>query len=765
MTAFSAGRVGSARQKSARLTLARGTALPAAALLGLLAGGAGAQTTASPATSAPATTTPADSGAAPQGQAPVVIQGQKATNKIDRQVYDNTKNIDSTTGTASDALNKVPSVNVDNDGNVTLRGNSNVQVYVDGKPSAMMSGDNRAAALQAMSSGDIDSVEVMTNPGAQYSSEGSGGIINLVMKKNRKPGGNGVLTGAVGSAGRYNGAFTGSYRVGKMTFSGGLNYRHDGRTANLGSVLQQLGPDGKPTSTTLSSGGGKGTMNNLSINGGVDYAADDTNSFGVQGNYSNRRMDTVGDTTFDTYNASNTKTGSYTRHTTTKSPHEDQMLDFSWNHTGDKTGETLKTDLRLSRSDGDTDTANLSTYSLPTASTVSDTKHQTNDLRNGVFSVDYNRYVGQDQLSTGIQITYDDNSFINSATGLNSASLNSDFAYTQTISAAYITYQKQFGDKWTVLGGLRSETLDLKTDQVQGTSRTESHIDYTKLSPSFFATYTLSPEGKIRFSYSHRLQRPAPQDLNPYQVYVDTQNVTAGNPNLKPQETDSFELGYEYSKGMTAYQIRGYYRKNTNTITSYSYFLTPGVLLTTKQNYGTGESGGLEGNFNGKLTKSLSVNVNGNLAYYELTTPDVGGKQSATTLSGRIGLNYTATLKDTVQFSYFSSGKQLTGQGYRAPFMMGNFSYRHTFNPKLALVVNVNDPFRTGRFKTVTDTTTVHSEQVRSMQGQIFYLGLSYTLGGPAPAGQQNPQGQRQWGGPGGPGGGPGGPGGGGGPM
>ncbi len=731
-------------------------ALPAALCLGLMANGVQAQTTPAPAPqdSKPADGKPADKPAdAPQdAQAPqIVIQGQKPANRIDRQVYDNTKNVDSATGTAADALNKVPSVNVDNDGNVTLRGNSNVQVYVDGKPSAQMSGDNRAAALQAMSSGDIQSVEVMTNPGAQYSSEGSGGIINLVTKKNRKPGGSGAITATVGSDSRYNGSFTGSYRKGKVTLSGGLNVRHDNRTAQLRSILQPLDSNGQPTSTTTSSGGGVGTIDNLSANAGIDYAADDKNSFGVQGNYSRRNLKTLGDGLYTTVGMT---PGSFLRHTSGQSPHEDQMLDFSWNHTGDTEGETLKTDLRISRSLGDSDTANINTFTAPAPApaTVNDTRHASNDLRNGVLSVDYNRYVGADQLATGIQITYDDNHFINTANGGNTAGLTNDFAYTQVVSAAYVTYQKQFGDKWTVLGGLRAENLDLKTDLI--IAGTTSHIDYTKLSPSFFATYTMSPAAKLRFSYSHRLRRPAPLDLNPFQTYVDPQNVTAGNPALKPQETDSYEAGYEYQKSIISYQVRGYYRKNTNSITSYSYFVTPGVLLTTKQNFGESQSGGIEANFSGPLSKKLLLNANTNLAYNEVDTAGLGGKQSGTTLSGRIGLTYKATAKDVMQFSYFSSGKQLTGQGYVAPFTMGNVSYRHTFNPKLALVLNVNDPFRTGRFETVTNSTTVHSQQIRTMQGQIIYLGLTYTFGGPAtgPTPQQGPQGQR-WGGPGGQGG------------
>ncbi len=750
MTASSAGRAASNRRR-----LALGAALPAALLLGLLSAGAHAQTAQTQATqtaSGGASQTDKTDDKAQPGV--VVVQGQKSTTKIDRETYDNTKNIDSTSGTAADALNKVPSVNVDNDGNVTLRGNSNVRIYVDGKPSVMLSGDNRAAALQAMSSSDIQSVEVMTNPGAQYSSEGSGGIINLVMKKNRKPGGSGVINANIGSGGRYNGAFSGSYRKGKTTWSGGLNVRHDIFDASLASVQQAFDANGNATRTTTTSGKGDMKMNAVSGNFGVEYAASDADTYSVQGNYANRNRKSEGDIDYVTTGSVNQ---AYAQHATGEGPHEDAMLDFNWNHTGDKPGETLKTDLRISRSDGDSNSANTT---VPTMVTVDGTQHQSTDQKNAVLSVDYARNVGANgQLSAGTQITYDDSESISNATGANAANLTSDFAYQQTNTAVYVTYQEQLGDKWTVLGGVRSETLDLKTDLVS--AGTTGHINYTKLSPSFFATYTLSETSKIRFSYSHRLQRPAPQDLNPFQTYVDPQNVNAGNPNLKPQETDQFQLGYEYNKGFISGLARVYYAKNTHTITSYSYYLTPDVLLTTKRNYGESQSGGLEFNLNTPLSKKLMVTTNGNLAYTEINTPGLGGTQSATTLSGRVGLVYKATTADTFQGFAFSSGKQLTGQGYRAPFSMANISYKHTFSPKLALVMNVNDPFRMAQMKVVTDTPTLHSEQIRHIKAQAFFIGLSYTLGGQAPATQPQGPGQGRWGGPGGDGPRPGGPGGG----
>ncbi|MGN6207843.1 TonB-dependent receptor domain-containing protein [Asticcacaulis sp.] len=694
----------------------------------------------------------------------VTVEGKKAQNKIDRQVYDNTKDIDSQTGTAADALNKVPSVNVDPTGNVTLRGNSSVQVYVDGKPSVMMQGDNRAGALQSMSSGDIDSIEVMTNPGAAFSSEGSGGIINLVMRKNRKPGTSGAINANIGD-GRYNASLNGARNTGKYTISGGLSIRHDQRPNRSGSVSQNLMSD----TTTEQSGAAEGKMDNVSANAGIDYNLGENDSIGSQVAWSRREMDNDSQETYANYGADGAYQGGYTRTSHNTGPHDDFSFDLNWNHTGKQAGESLKTDLRFGRSVGNTTTD--ATNANSDGTTDIDKRIAQSDFHNAVFSVDYVRPFGDAQMTTGIQITQDNNSFSNFATGKNAALLTNDFAYDQTLSAAYITWQQPIGEKWTVQGGLRAEALDLNTENYGNpditTDDTASHINYTKISPSAFATYALNDSTKLRFSYSHRLRRPQAQDLNPFRTYRDEQNVSQGNPDLKPEETDSFEAGYEKSAGKINYQIRAYYRKTDNEITDYSYYLpqtdpdAPQVLLTTKRNFGDSQSGGLEGNFDGKLTQKLSLRLNGNLAYTKLDAASQTRDTEATTLSGRISFDYTATAKDRFQLSYFARGKQLTGQGYRAPFGMGNLSYRHQVTPKAALVVTVQDPFRTAKFKTIVDTDTIYSESSRSLQGQVIMVGLSYTLGGAS----SNKDGEGQWNGRRGPGGWGGPPGGGGGPM
>jgi len=675
----------------------------------------------------------------------VVVKGEKPQNRIDRQVYDNTKNIDSATGTATDALNKVPSVNVDPNGNVTLRGNANVKIYVDGKPSAMMSGDNRAGALQSMSSNDIGSIEVMTNPGAQFSSEGTGGIINLVMKKNRRPGGSGVLTANLGTRSSYNGGFTGSYNAGKLGLSGGINLRHDSRPSRGGSSLEQRDTSGQVVAGTGESDASTTSFDNMSANGAVTYNARETDTLGVQLNYAKRSINADTRSRYVGYDANGNAVSDYVRKASMKGPHEDVQLDLNWDHTGQAPGEDLKTDLRLSRSDGASTTDEINSYSLPVVTQLTDTRRQSNDLKSAVLSIDYTRFLGKDQIAAGIQVTHDDNDFINTASGTGTSALNSHFAYSQTLSAAYVTYQKPIGDKWIVMGGLRAENLDLKTDEM--TSGTRSHIDYTKLSPSAFATYSLSDAAKIRFSYSHRLQRPSAQDLNPFLTYVDAQNYTAGNPQLKPQESDAFELGYEVTAKSTSYQTRAFYRKDANVITSYSHFINDPagtanqVLLTTRQNEGSGDAGGLEFNINTRLGQALNLNANATFTHTDLKTPAIDGTQSADSLSGRFMADYTITPKDRLQFMYFTSGKTLTGQGYRSPFMMGNLSYRHNFTAKAALVATVSDPFRSMKFKTVTNTGLAYSEQTRSFAGPVVYIGLSYMLGGPSSAATDNPWG------------------------
>lgn len=721
--------------------------------------------------------TPAPTREASDGQtATVTVQGQKPQNRIDRQAYDMKQEIDVQSGTATEALNKVPSVNVDPEGNVTLRGNSNVQVYIDGKPSARTNSDNRAATLQSMAGADIDSIEVMNNPGAQFSAEGSGGIINIVMRRNRAPGNSGSVIANVGSQSRYNLTFSGARNSGDLTLSGGFSYRDDGRDGRNSSIQQRFDNSGNVISERIQDGDNSNRFKNLSLNGSIDYNISDADSVSTQFGYGKRNFDSEGTTVFSGFTG--TTPLDYIRASSGEGDREDTSASIRWDHKGDQPAETLKVDLRVSTSKGGN--TNLATNDYPTGSDFREIRDSSSTTANGTFSIDYARNVGDGVLALGTQTTLDDNSFVNSSelpdctTGstlpdcLINRQLNSEFEYRQLVYAFYGTYQMPLGEKWVVMGGLRSETIDLKSRQYSldytynpagARVVTFGETSYTKLVPSAFATYTLTDNSKLRFSYSHRLRRPNPQDLNPFLTYIDPQNVQSGNPDLEPSESDSFEAGYEYSKEQTSYELRAYYRKTTNQITDVSLFIEDGVLLTTKQNLGEAQTSGLEFNYNNRLWTKLSLRINGNVGYEELETA-TNGTQSGVTVRGRVSADYQVTPKDRIQLSFFTSGRQLSGQGYREPFSRGNLSYRHQLNPKLAFTATVDDVFRTSSFKNIVDTPNIYSVSSRSMAAPTFYIGLSYILGG-APG--QQPQGDQQrwqgggrgnWGGPmGGPGG------------
>lgn len=653
----------------------------------------------------------------------VTITGQKQQNRIDRQSYDN-KPVDNT-GTAADALSKVPSVTVDANGNVALRGDTNVQILVDGKPSALLSGDNRAAALQAMSSGQIASVEVMPNAGAQYGSSGSGGIINLVTTKNRKPGASGTVVVAAGIDGRHNGTINGAWRKGDLGFTGSLGYRHDSRPGRRSTVLQRLGPDGQPVSITQSAGTADNIVDSLSATAGMDYAISDRDTVAFQAAYARRDFDGGLDIAFRDLDATRQAVRGYNRLSVLEGLQDDKSAAVTWSHTGDRDGETLKTDLRLSRGDGANSADNLTVYS-PSLTAIDRRSNRLNTT-SAVLSSDYGRVVGAGQLAAGVQIAYDSRGIVNQASGSGaSVTPDSDFAFDQSLSAVYVTYQYPIGTRWTVLGGVRVEALDLETDMVS--SGTAARITDTRVNPSLFATYVISPAAKLRFSYSRRLQRPSPYDLNPYVTYVDPQNVVAGNPALKPQETDSFEAGYEHSAGTGSYQLRLFYRSNDGVITNTSTFVTPEILLTTRGNLGRGDSIGTEFSANTKIGDKLLLSLSGDLSSITLTTP-LAGERSIVSLNGRLNLDYAATSKDRIQFSYMAWGAQLSGQGHSEGAGNASLAWRHTLTPKLSTLVSLADPFATVRGRSVTDTATLHQEQAYRPRSRNLIVGLTWTLG------------------------------------
>jgi outer membrane receptor protein involved in Fe transport len=711
-----------------------------------------AQTSATPAVvTKPATPVKKDDKPAPVADAgidaTVIVTAERPTNRIDRQVYDVKNDVSATNSSAADALNNVPSVAVDPDGTVTLRGSTKVQVYIDGKPSAMMQGDNRGATLNALPAEDIESVEVINNPGAQFGNEGGGGpILNLVMRRNRKPGGFGALSANGGTAGRYNSALSGSYNTGRFGVQGGVNVRHDGRDSTADIDRVRVDPVTGAASRSAQDSLSTGLRDSAGFNTAVSYSIGDKATLGANLAYSRLSNDGQSSSRYVDFGQDAIADSDYVRTTRSSGQSDTTSWGARYDHKGDTSGEVAKLDLRVSSASNDSGGAFSNAYAIRPPGALDNLSRQQNvtDTKIVDFTGDYELPVDRSMLKAGYKVAQHKNSFDTRYTNIDMTTLaespnalrSNRFELDETTLALYASYQFRIDERWSLLGGLRTEFTRMNFAQLNGAP--DAGNRYVNYIPSLFATYRVSDNTNIRLSYAHRIRRPGAGDLNPFVVYRDEFNVSSGNPNLKPTNSDSLELGYESRIGGLDANLRGYYRKDTGLISERKTFISDTVILTTKDNAGSNQSGGLEFTLSGKVLPNMSINTSGNIGYTEQRIFSTANADEATrhavSLSGRLRLNYHLSDQDQLQVSLNAQGKTLNGDGYRQPNVTTNFSARHALTPALNLVLNVTDVFSANKIETITDTDLLHETSIRRSAGRIVYLGLSYRFGAAAGA-------------------------------
>ncbi|HJV42692.1 outer membrane beta-barrel family protein [Caulobacter sp.] len=679
---------------------------------------------------------------APAKDAPTAVEGVTITSdstamrtSIDRRSYSVANDLSAKTGSIADALRNIPSVEVDVQGNVSLRGDANVTIMIDGKPSSQFTGEGKGDALQSMPADQIDRVEVMTNPSAAYRPDGSAGIINLITKKTQKPGTNGTVRFNVDTQGRHNGGISATRRSGKLTLTGDASYRHDTQEARqlIERSVRDAASGGYRTSTQDAAVENEGGMTNL--RGAFDYDVDKNNR--LSGELRLRRMafDSDAHETYAARDASGAPSRAYVRDVSGELQRDNGAVSADWRRQLKGADHTLTTHLEYEVTDFTRDGDTL-TRNTPGAALYEHIGMDVDQTRAN-FKLDYSRPLPKDvKLKTGFDFELAGNDYKNrGAAGATADGLVVDpartnlYRYDQDVYAAYVTYERPFGD-FTVQGGLRAEEVQIDVNDV--THGVTGKNDYFRLYRTLHMGYTLSQSQTLSANYSRRVVRPSGQDLHPYRVYQDPFNYRQGDPNLKPQVTDSYELGWQFRKGQTYYLATAYFRDTRDSVTDVVSDLGGGVFLTKRANLGKSRSGGLELVANGRLTPKLTYNLSGNLFWNEIDAANLGftGNRSGTALSGRANLNWQATPKDFFQLNAFSSGKRLTPQGYREPFKMLNLGYRRKVNDKLSFVVTAQDALDSFEDVVVVDTPALRDRTRRTANIRSVFFGFSYAFGG-----------------------------------
>jgi outer membrane receptor protein involved in Fe transport len=731
-------------------------ALLAATGLTVLAAPAFAQTTSAPAPTATAQTAPKPVQAAPADDGSkvedvvVTARASDVRTSIDSTSYSLANDLQASTGSLADALRNVPSVDVDPQGNVSLRGDSNVTILIDGRPAGVLTGEGRAQALQQMQADRFARIEVMTNPSAAYSPEGSGGVINLISKPNApKPGtvSTASIRANVGDDGRWNLGLSGSQTRGRLTLSGDLGVRHD-------TIEQQIYRDRE----RLDAGSGlflpsRQTQDIAAdadgLNGrlGLEYKITDKDQLTVELRGADFENTGVGVERYEARGVGGAIATSYRRDSKIDQTFSNQGLTARLLHRFDNAGHEWTNEVRIDHGDNTLDLFTLAQPGVPVGANSYERVVNDGGFTIAAFTSAYVRPLGDGgKLRLGYELENrrpnQDNTVLRGATEASLApvaGLTSRFEAEQTVQALYATWEKPLTAKLSAQFGLRLEQADIEVRQLS--AGVEASQDYFRAYPTLHLSYQLNDMQSVRASYSRRIQRPQPFQLNPFVSYQDPLNLRSGNADLEPQETDAFEAMWQMRQGQTFYQATAYYRDTTKAFTDVATDVGGGVLLTRPENLGARRDTGLEVVANGKLLSTLRYNASLNVFRQEIEAAGIPGAtdRSGTQVSGRLSLNWQPTADDFVQIGGMWQGESLLAQGTRDGGGMVNLGYRRKLNETVAFQATVRDLFDNFGDVTTYDTPLFRDRTERHFGGRAAYIGLTWTLGS-GPRRQQDPQ-------------------------
>ena len=678
---------------------------------------------------------PADKGATTT----VVVTGkaQEVVHKIDRSVYDLKNNPQAATGSVSDVLATLPAVTVDANGNVSVRGGS-VQVLVDGKPSAALKGANLATALQTMPANRIAKIEVITNPGAEFHTDAAT-VINIITRPATGKAPTGTLIVNAGAQARYNAALSGEAGVGKWTFSGGLSQREDQRSNYINVDRITTTPAGQLLTHFAENNRIKVRIHVTSLDAGVTYAADDRDSLNLTGNITLRnrpRRDGDSITFFDPGGA---VIGDTTTFGFGRQYFNIDSLAGTWKHKGTHDGELLTVQARHEEDENLRDFRYDEVIRVPSSPDAFYRREHGSREMIDDLSADYVLPLGADhQVKAGVDLLSDraDNANLSTttdhATGIETIdpALTNRFLVDQTLSSAYGDYQQPVG-KWVIEGGLRVENMQTRLQP--GLATPAVHVSDTQWAPSLYLSRPLSEAAKLHLSYSHRIDRPNADQLNPLDFVIDAQDIQTGNPYLKPGQTESLEAGYDYTaKGIT---LSGtlYARQLRDTIIQDNYYRHPGdtVLITGYVNGGTGATDGVELSLNLRPQGKLSYSLNTDIFAQSQSAPVDGStfRESATSHITKASLTWTPTPADNLQLQALLNGPSLAAQGIISGQNMLNLNYSRKLSPRLKFVVTATDVLNSVHINLLIHTDQFRDHTRINIPGEVIYAGFSYKLG------------------------------------
>ncbi len=668
----------------------------------------------------------------------VVVTAKKSllNTAIDRKIYNVGEDIMSQSGSVSDILKNIPSVEVDIDGGVSLRGSSEVMILINGKPSPLM-GKSKADVLQQIPANSIERIEVITNPSARFKPDGTSGIINIVMKKNIKSGWNGTVIGNIGNHNRYGTSANLNYKAGKITAFGSYGFRRDSRIRTNETTRQNLDLNQNTSSyyNEINQAPSKPSSNIATL--GFEYALNEHNSYGISGNYSNRQQTKHDVQNKFYYNPNHILTAQTDRLRYDPEREIEQDGTIFWQHNFAKEDHEIRIEYNLFGQNEGEDNHYTNLNNFPASATKFDNTNIKTITHQNHLTIDYSNPLSEDsKLELGFDGSYqnlDPTFLIDSFNTTQSKfvrdlSKSNKFIYNEAISAVYGTYQRSYG-AFGYSAGLRIEYSFTRSNLVTLDSTITN--DYLKFYPTLHLDYKLK-NGDLQLNYSRRVHRPEADDLNPFPEYRDPRNLRSGNPKLLPEIINSIEFGYKWQDKHFSFVPSLYYRYKQYGFTQITLPLNDSTLLTTQQNLSNDQSAGLELIFSAKAGKFMTANLSSNFFYNTIDGTDLGFTTKKSIFSNNTNFNTTfiITKNTMLQLSSNFRSARLTPQGKTYGTFVFNAGVRQDlFKKKLSITLTGSDIFKTLKQKTELHTPFLNQVSIGTRDAQIIYLGVAYHFG------------------------------------
>lgn len=670
----------------------------------------------------------------------VEIIGEKSQMELhlDKRVFNVGKDLSNISGSAAEILDNVPSVSVDIEGNVSLRGSQNVRILIDGKPSGL-TGISTADALRQLQGNLIESIEVITNPSARYDAEGEVGILNIVLKKEKRNGVNGSFMASLGYPNNHGLSYTVNWRREKLNFfsSYGINYRSN---PGGGKSYQKFI---RPDSTFAYQQNSRRNRSGLShnIRAGMDYFLNDkstlTGSFLIR----NSNGKNTSDYEYLDLDENNTVTRRITRAENEDEPELNSEVALSFRREFARKDRLFTADIKWIENIEEEKSRFTETDHSIDALTIQRSENSENE-RNLLAQTDYvHPFSENGKWEAGLKSTLRvlNNDFLveqQNAEGswLPLEDFNNNLIYTENIHAFYLMAGNEF-NKVSLQGGLRGELTDIAVE-LKKTNEVNKQF-YFNLFPSAHLSYKFTPDKTVQLSYSYRLSRPRFRDLIPFSNFSDRRAQQSGNPTLRPEYTNSFELGYLLNWETGSVLSSAYYRYRTGVIEDITVPVedvdNPSQVLSREipVNLSTENAYGLEFNFSWNPVEWWRFNSSANF-YRAITSGQYEGQ-------ALFSDTYTWSGRATSMVRFFKKLDFQTGFRYRAPrqtpqgneksiFTIDLGMSRDVLKNKGTLTLSVRDLLNSRKRRSVIETDTYYSTSEFQWRARQILLTFTYRL-------------------------------------